>query len=230
MKRLAALAAVLLVAACGADPQPRPLSTAEAERLALARFANYRFRTENFTATVPTGAGRIALHGRVNFVERLGYAEMSTDGRHDDASAGLLQWTPSAVAFRGGPGQAATDPPPADRWQYRPLQQGPELDTALRLLLGLGADRPDNVQLLRQSSARWVRTDTVDETPVDVIDGPQPAHPQDTTKAARVRYWLDTAGLLRRVEARIGDRPDPVIVSFTPAASPAPGPVAAFAR
>jgi hypothetical protein len=229
VKRLTALAAVLLVAACGADPQPRPLSAAEAERLALARFANYRFRTETFTATVPTGAGRIALHGRVDFVGHLGYAEMSTDGRHDDASSGLLQWTPSAVAFRGGTGQAATDPPPSDRWQYRPLQQGPELDTALRLLLGLGADRPDNVQLLRQSTARWVRADTVGDTPVDVIDGPQPAH-QDTTKAARVRYWLDTAGLLRRVEARIGDQPDPVVVSFTPAASPSPGPVPAFAR
>ncbi|MEU5265416.1 hypothetical protein [Amycolatopsis sp. NPDC021455] len=228
MKRLVALAALLLVA-CGADPQPRPLSAAEAERLALARFANYRFRTENFTATVPTGAGRIALRGRVDFVGNLGYAEMSTDDRHDDASAGLLQWTPSALAFRAGPGQAATDPPPADRWQYRPLQQGAELDTALRLVLGLGADRPDNVQLLRQSTARWLRTDRVGDTPVDVIDGPQPAH-QDTTKAARVRYWLDPAGLLRRVEARIGDRPDPVVVSFTPAASPTPGPVAAFAR
>ncbi|MEV5719358.1 hypothetical protein AB0L41_36195 [Amycolatopsis mediterranei] len=228
MKRLlTAVVLVALVAACGAEPQPRPLSTAEAERLALARFANYRFRTENFTATVPTGAGRIALRGRVDFVESLGYAEMSTDGRDDEASAGLLQWTPSAVAFRGGPGQAATDPPSPDRWQYRPLQPGPELDTALRLVLGLGADRPDNGQLLRQSSARWVRADTIGDIAVDVIDGPQPPH---ATNAARVRYWLDSAGLLRRVEARVGDRPDPVVVSFTPATSPPPSPVAAFAR
>ncbi|WP_410644024.1 hypothetical protein [Amycolatopsis sp. lyj-346] len=230
MKRRTALAVVLLVAACGADPQPRPLSAAEAERLALARFANYRFRTANFTATVPTGAGRIALRGRVDFVEHLGYAEMSTDGRQDEASGGLLQWTPAAVAFRGGPGQAAADPPPPDRWQYRPLQPGPELDTALRLVLGLGADRPDNVQLLRQSSARWVRADTIGDVAVDVIDGPRPAQATEAPEAARVRYWLDAAGLLRRVEARVGDRPDPVVVGFAPATSPPPDPLAAFAR
>ncbi|WP_410615891.1 hypothetical protein [Amycolatopsis sp. lyj-109] len=230
MKRLTVLAVVLLVTACGAEAQPRPLSAAEAERLALARFVNYRFRAENFTATVPTGGGVIALRGRVDFVQGLGYAEMSTEGRADEASAGLLQWTPAAVAFRGGPGQAATDPPPPDRWQYRPLQPGPELDTALRLVLGLGADRPDNVQLLRQSSARWVRADTVGTVAVDVIDGPQPAHAPNAVKTARVQYWLDAEGLLRRVEARVGDRPDPVVVSFTPATSSAPGPVAAFAR
>ncbi|MGW3963310.1 hypothetical protein ACWED2_26070 [Amycolatopsis sp. NPDC005003] len=228
MKRRTALAVVLLVAACGADP--RPLSAEEAERLALARFANYRFRTETFTATVPTGGGVLALRGRVDFVQGLGYAELSTEGRGDETSAGLLQWTPAAVAFRGGPGQAATDPPPPDRWQYRPLQPGPELDTALRLVLGLGADRPDNGQLLRQSSARWVRADTVGEVAVDVIDGPQPARAPDPTKAARVQYWLDAEGLLRRVEARVGDRPDPVVVTFTPAPSPPPAPLAAFAR
>jgi hypothetical protein len=226
-RRLVALAAVVLVAACGA-PEPRPLSAGEAERLALVRFANYRSRTANFTATVPTGAGPVALHGRVDFVEHLGYAEMSTGGRRDDSSAGLLQWTPSAVAFRGGAGLLATDPPPPDRWHFRPLQPGPELDTALRLLLGLGTDRPDNVQLLRQSSARWVRTDSVDGTPVDVLDGPQPARAAQT--AARVQYWLDAGGALRRVEARIGDRPDPVVVTFAAAGPPVPAPVSVFPR
>ncbi|MEU4522211.1 hypothetical protein AB0F52_26290 [Amycolatopsis sp. NPDC024027] len=154
---------------------------------------------------------------------------MSTDGHDDETPAGLLQWTPAAVAFRGGPGPAATDPPPSDRWQYRPLQPGPELDTALRLVLGLGADRPDNGQLLRQSSARWVRADVVGDIAVDVIDGSQAPATAAAKAAAGPRYWLDAAGLLRRVEARTGDRPAPVVVSFTPASLPPPAPVAVFA-
>ncbi|KDO05121.1 hypothetical protein DV26_40975 [Amycolatopsis mediterranei] len=61
-----------------------------------------------------------------------------------------------------------------------------------------------------------------------VVDGPQP--PRATAAATAVRPGIGwTRRVCRGGWARMGDRPDPVVVSFTPATSP-PGPVAVFAR
>jgi hypothetical protein len=197
------LVLLLVLTACGTTPDPRSLTVPEAERLALVRFTNYTAGVSAFTASVPSPGGKLLLDGRVDFVHHLGNAGMRTDGRDDEFSRGLLQWNLGRVAFATAPS--------AD-WQVRDLQErGSELDGALRLLVNLGADRPENAQLLLQSSARWLRPDRVGDTAVDVFEGPK----QKDAAEARLRYWLDSDGKLRRLEAKLGNSEELAVFDFT---------------
>ncbi|MGW0517658.1 hypothetical protein [Crossiella sp. NPDC003009] len=209
---------VLMSCARPEDGRPRSLSGAEAERLALVRFINYESRTAAVRAAVPSTSGIVVLDGRIDFVSHLGYAAMRTEGRNDSASAGLLQWSPEVLAFRAGAGQLAVDPVPGNGWQVRPMQRaGNELDTALTLLVDLAADRPDNAELLRQSSARWLRADRVGEVAVDVFEGPlEPGKDAN----GRLRYWVGGDGRLHRLEARTGAGETPAMIDLKPGAAP----------
>ena len=198
-----ALALLLVLTACGSTPDPRPLSIPEAERLALVRFSNYTTGVSAFTASVPSPGGKLLLDGRVDFVHHHGHAGMRTEGRSDEFSQGLVQWNLGRMAFATAPS--------AD-WQVRDLQErGSELDGALRLLVNLGADRPENAQLLLQSSARWLRADRIGDTAVDVFEGPK----QKDATDSRLRYWLDPDGKLRRLEAKLGNQEELAVFDFT---------------
>lgn len=205
----------LLLAACGSTPDPRPLSVEEAERLALIRFSNYTTGVSEFTASVPSPGGKLLLNGRVDFVNHFGYAGMRTDGRTDETSTGLVQWNLGRMAYGMSNATKAVDPVPQIDWQVRELQErGSELDGALRLLVNLGADRPENSQLLLQSTARWLRSDKIGDTPVDVLEGPKQTG-KSTNEDARLRYWVDADGKLRRLEARLGSQEEFAVFDFT---------------
>ena len=104
-------------------------------------------------------------------------------------------------------------------WQVRELQErGSELDGALRLLVNLGADRPENAQLLLQSSARWLRSDKIGETTVDVLEGPKQRGKESDD--ARLRYWVDADGKLRRLEAKLGNQEELAVFTFTDSTQP----------
>jgi hypothetical protein len=210
-------ALVVLLSGCAAEVfTPHSLTAPEAERLALVRYLNYEARIAAVRATVPTGAGTLVLDGRVDFVDHVGHVAFRTEGRIDPASAGILQWNPALVAFRQGRGQRAEDPPAADGWQLRRLQsEGSELDVVLLVLLNLANDRPDNPQLLRQSSARWLRTDTVDGVEVDVFAGPA-----EDGETARLTYWVDRDSNLRRLTIRLSGREAEAALSFSPSSVP----------
>lgn len=215
MKR--SLVLLLVLAACSSTPDPRPLSIPEAERLALVRFSNYTTGISAFTASVPSPGGKLVLDGRVDFVNHLGYAGMRTDGRDDEFSKGLVQWNLGRMAFAMNPSTKPVDPVPVIDWQVRNLQErGSELDGALRLLVNLGSDRPENAQLLLQSSARWLRSDRVGDTAVDIFEGPK----QKDAAEARLRYWLDSDGKLRRLEAKLGNSEELAVFDFTGPARP----------
>ncbi|GGU20438.1 hypothetical protein [Lentzea flava] len=210
--RKTVLALALAVTACSSTPDPRPLSVPEAERLALVRFSNYTTGIRAFTASVPSPGGKLVLDGRVDFVNHLGYAGMRTDGRDDEFSRGLVQWNLGRMAFATNPSAKPVDPVPMIDWQVRDLRErGSELDGALRLLVNLGSDRPENAQLLLQSSARWLRSDRIGDTAVDVFEGPK----QKDATDARLRYWLDADGKLRRLEAKLGTQEELAVFDFT---------------
>lgn len=207
------LCALLLAGCAPSTVEPHPLTTEEAERLALVRYLNYEAGLSAVRATIPTGAGTLVLDGRVDFVTHVGHAALTTKGRTDTASAGVLQWNPTLVAFRQGLG--AEDPLPPDGWHLRRLQSGAELDVVLLVVLNLANDRPDNPQLLRQSTARWLRQDTVEGVAVDVFAGPA-----EQGRTARLAYWVDADGRLRRVTVRLTGRTEEAVVSFSPTTRP----------
>jgi hypothetical protein len=101
---------------------------------------------------------------------------------------------------------------PADQaWLSHPLDASTSrLDALLISLGGLANDRPDNPVLIQQAGALWLRTDTIDGTPVTVFAAPpsdQPAGPSSapiTAETSPLRLWVDAAGLLRRAEMKIG--------------------------
>ncbi|SDM76195.1 hypothetical protein [Allokutzneria albata] len=213
-RALAALVAVALLSGCTAEP--RPLSAVEAERLAMIRYTAYEAKILGVRARVPAPGGALVLDGRVDVAEHVGYATLRTEGRDDDASAGLLQWSLGKVAFNGTRSAAPVDPPPVEGWQLRPMQtSGSELDGVLRLVLNLGSDRPENAQLLQQSTARWVGSEDVRGKRVDVFEGPRASG-----GGSRLKYWVDGDGRLHRVQARMGENQEPAVVDLVPGGAP----------
>jgi len=211
---LAGLATAVLLAGCSAAPEPHALTEEQADLLAVVRFTTYTGGVTGFHGTVASPAGTLVLTGRVDYARSVGYGFLRTEPDAGYGSSGPVEWTPRALVFlAGGPDAAA---PPGGQWQLRPLQPaGSELDAALALLLGLASDRPDNAQLLRQSDARWLRTDTVGGEPADVFEGPR-APGAGAGGRGRLRYWVDGAARLRRVEAWIGAAERPATFDFTP--------------
>jgi hypothetical protein len=219
MRTLAALLVAVALAGCSSAPAPHPLTQDQADLLAVIRFKNYDHGLVSFRGRVPSAAGTLELAGRIDYRRGIGYGTLRTEGGSGYGSTGLLQWNGRALAFLAGATDAAGSPP-AGQWQLRPVQApGGELDTALALLLGLGSDRPDNAQLLRQSNARWLRPEAVGGTPVDVFEGPGAAagrHDSDP----RLRYWVAAGGDLCRVEARIGAAESDASFDLVPGATP----------
>jgi hypothetical protein len=176
---------------------PRPLTTEEAERLAVARFLAYQDGSRVFHSEVVADGTAVSLDGRVDYRSGVGIA---VAGSGEESA--VLTWNgttlvgwPSSAAAAEIPAQAPPEPGGA-----RPLDPSSSaVDTVLLLVRGLGADRPENAQLLQQSDAEWLRSDDLDGVRVDVIAGPSDA---DTGEhGGNTRYWIDERGALLRFEA-----------------------------
>jgi hypothetical protein len=212
---IAVLAAIpLLLAACvqAPDSSPRPLTDAESERLAVARFRNFDAGTRSIGVQLPeSSAGTITLTGWFDWANGSGYAAVN----NEDGSLGLVWWSETTIATREQPVDEPVFPIPVDGWASGPLDPANSSFTNILSVIGaLGSDRPENPVLLRQSDAAWLRSDTVGDIAVDVFAGPsgstgdeggegaEPSEPGDPEAAPR--YWLDESGLLHRIELRLG--------------------------
>ena len=194
----------------------RPLTEDEADRLAVTRFRNYQVTGVSFSTTVPSPQGPLPIEGYVDFRRHLGYAatELTAAGT---TQTGVLQWNLSTALTWLGAGNGTSPPAtvPTGNGSPRTLSaSNSSLDTVLLLLLNLGSDRPDNAQLLRQSDARWLRSDTVRGTTVDVFQGPSSsstggagATTAPTSSAAtsggNTDYYVDANGKLLRFVAEL---------------------------
>lgn len=200
---IAAALVLLTLSACSpqaAEPQqPAALTNEQAERLAVSRFRNFDAGVRAVTIAVPTTeVGAIELTGWFDYTNSVGYGAI--------AGGGTVWWSADTVAFRDVMGTGAELPLPADQWVAYPLDASSNpLAAALALVAELGADRPDNPQLLAQSDAAFIRADEVAGTAVEVFAGPPAsASAESSALEARARYWLDETGLMLRFEAPKG--------------------------
>ena len=208
-----AVSALLLAGCAPAESEPRPLTTAEAELLAVIRFNNFDAGTREIAMTVP-GDGGVRLKGWVDFATHVGYAAASDLAGEEPL--GLVRWNFTNVGVREGSLPAEMLPPPTDGWVVGALDASSSINTAMAVVLSLGSDRPDNPQLLQQTDARWLRTDEVSGVPVTVFAGPSAdavATADPVRGAELTRYWVDDDGLLLRFEARNDPASDDWVVA-----------------
>ncbi|MEU1689532.1 hypothetical protein [Micromonospora sp. NPDC005707] len=233
-----ASAAALVAGLLSWSPEPaeptataRPLTAAEADRLAALRVTNQRDVRAGVRVTVGAGDGRTELVGWVDWARPLVYLDVSGPGA--GAERGLVQATASTLLVRPDPGATpAPAPPPLvppdDRWRLRELPAGRGLPAVRDLLLGLGAARVDAVE----PEARWLGAETVDGVPVDVFQAPlaalRPAA-QATAPApeGQPRLWVDRDARLHRLAGRLPDG-TPVTVELARTDRPTLRPVAAL--
>lgn len=217
---LLALLALVSLAACsgepdgGADP-PRPLTDEEAEHLAVMRFRNFDAGARPVSFQVTDQGVTYVVEANVDFTAGLGYGVVSDPAVTEML---LLGWNATTIGTRPWTGAEAPPRPPIDEsWTTSALSaQQSRLHAVLAIVLTLGADRPDNALLLRQTDARWLREDVLgtDAAPVpvtviagptaDVVYDPVSGLPDDGS-AATLRYWIDATGILHRLEVRLGN-------------------------
>ncbi|MFC4150284.1 hypothetical protein ACFO0M_28870 [Micromonospora mangrovi] len=188
----------------------RPLTAAEAERLAAVRVTNYRDVRSGVHVTVGRGSGRTELVGWVDWSRPLVYLDVGGPGAGTDR--GLVQATGAALLARPDPAAAPTPAPPplvppTDRWRLPAPPAGRDLASVVDLLLDLGAARtaPDVATL--PAAARWTGRDTVAGTPVDVLRAPLPPDTPGSAASGgpEFRLWLDPDARLHRLAGPLPD-------------------------
>lgn len=210
----------LISSGCGSatarDQEPRPLTMAEAERLAVARFNNHERGTLAVDGYVLGGPERVQLTGWIDYSQSTGYAALYALGSAGTKEPlGLVRWAHGLTAFRPVPAAEPALPIPQDQWQTKAADpSGSALESMLAIVLHLGRDRPDNPLLIIQSDARWLRQDQIAGVPVDVMTG-QTAPASD--RVARTRYWIDAAGVTHRFETLLGSATQWSTIDLRPA-------------
>lgn len=198
--------------------QDSAMTSAQADLLALARFNDYQNGVSAIDAEIPVSGQEFTLDGRVDWQNHLGYATLTSVQAGQAGGTELLQWTPGGIAVRGSWTGPLPATPPADGWEVRAWQQGTDLDSALQLILDLGADRPENAQLLQQSGASVLRDANVGGEHLTVFAGPPET--QGGTDS-HTRYWVADDGTLRRFEALIDGSTTWTEVDIAPGPAPA---------
>ncbi|MFD8826131.1 hypothetical protein ACFV1C_27730 [Streptomyces sp. NPDC059605] len=210
---------------------PRPVTLDEAQRLALARFTMYEAGTVKVDATVKSGGGTTTVHGLVDYRTRHAVGRYAAT-RAGSTESGMIAWDATGLAVVSDPA-SASGPAAAHgadgmaaivraaaaakprSWSPR-AYTGDPLDSTLRLMMSLAADRPENPQLLTQSGPRHLREETLGGTAYAVLSGPRRSGGARDSRSA-LTYWVDGEGRLGRMEARIASLPDPARMDFAPA-------------
>jgi hypothetical protein len=213
----------------------RSVTMDEASRLALSRLNLYQASPVAVTLTATEGGGvMVRVRGIVDYRTHraVGSYEVTGSSRPSGSAGsaagqpdhGLIVWDSGGLGLAPAP-EGDNSPTwqqaehiPRSGWSARSYTADP-LDAGLQLLIGLGADRPDNPMLLAQSGARWLGRDRVDGRSYDRFAGPraQGATPGAGADGGRspLTYWIDGDGGLRRVTMRMPGLGTPTTMEFS---------------
>jgi hypothetical protein len=198
--RLAVVAIVLLawVAGCGGDdPPPRPSPppagdegrpVTDEQALVLARVLqqNWQRGGAAFTGEVEVNGVTIPMRGRVDFRSGRGTATL----REPSAASRRYVWTRRAVYAQSAPGSRRYSAQPPD-------PDNDPVHSAIALINLLSAETIDNTANIKDQGARFLRSETLAGTPVDVYR---------YRANGNTTYWIDHEdGLLRQVQASFPD-------------------------
>ncbi|GAA2017818.1 hypothetical protein GCM10009818_33490 [Nakamurella flavida] len=234
---LALVVAVLLaVAGCTTDgtpsavaiEPPHRLTAEQAGQLAQIRFVNYTTGTRGVRVQLPAATDQPALDvvGYYDFTQHLGYAKVDQIQDEVRSVLGLVSWTPATIGVADATRDDLPLPIPDEATPLTPLDPTTStLNTMLAVITNLGADQPENADLLEQSDALWLRSELLNGVPVAVYAGPSadaetgvasspaesatspttasPADPSAVPAPADdqpLEYWVTSAGELRRVQ------------------------------
>ena len=197
-----------------ASPAPRAVTAEEAQLLAIARFKNFDAGARAVSVDFEDAGHALSLVGWFDYATGIGYGELADSGTPNS----LLTWQGDTLAVHPAVGATAPLPPPGaadaldSSWRSGPMDPtSSTLHAVLEFVEELGSTRPENPLLLQQGGALWLRDDSLAGTPVTVFAGPTGlAGPSDSPTApsgdgaSRVHYWVDTTGLLLRVDVLLG--------------------------
>ncbi len=204
----------------------RPVTAAEATRLAGVRLSNYTAGHAAVFVTIGSGLTAVRMNGWVDWRQPLIY--LNSVGQTAGPDDGMIQAIPGVVAVRPGlyrppatggtayaPYPAPPIPAPPTGWQVRPIEPGSAIDTMITLLFSMRAASIDNASQISAIGTLLVGTDEINGVPVDIIDGaavPPVAASQPTAtptglpfaaQGGQVRYWVDAHSRVLRVEALV---------------------------
>jgi hypothetical protein len=208
----------------------RPVTAAEAARLAGVRLADYTGGHAGIAVTIGTGGSAVHMTGWVDWRQPLIYLNGvgATAGPYD----GMVQAIPGVVAVRPGryqppaaanrydPYPAPPVPAPPTGWQVRPVQRGSAMDTMITLLFSMRSSKRDSATAIAAIGTRIVGQDRIGDDAVDVIDGaavpptaptgaaaarptPSPTGLPFAAYGGQVRYWVDARSRVLRVAALV---------------------------
>lgn len=212
----ALLLAAVLTGCTGTDqpasePTARPVTSEEAQLLAITRFTNFDAGSRPFSTALDVSGVETSMTGWVDYVSELGYASVTGSFGAEalvwtDGSLGAIPREPDADGYPVLPIPPTSDP----GWQIQQLDPSASpLDALLAAISALGSDRPDNPLLVQQSGALWLREDEVDGTDVTVFAAPPSDAPVEgeapTEDTSSLRLWVADDGLLLRAEVRLND-------------------------
>jgi hypothetical protein len=177
------------------EDEGRPITDEQAVVLARVLQQNWERGGAAFTGEVEVAGVAIPMRGRVDFRSGRGTATL----REPSAASRRYVWTRRAVYAQAEPGSRRYEVQPPDA-------ENDPVHAAIALINLLSAETIDNTANIKDQGARFLRSETLDGTPVDVYR----LRPDGATT-----YWIGhDDGLLRQVQARFpnGGR---VVVTLT---------------
>jgi len=164
----------------------RPLNAVEAGKLADVRLHNFEDGRAAVSGLIggkvegKDGANEkeVRFHGWIDWRRPLLYIRTA---EREGMPGLLIQAVPGIIAIRAEEKAAPTaEPPaipPAGNWRVRPLglpvpEKPDPVDGLIALLFSIAAQHADDPELLRGTESQWLRHDTLEGTPVEVLLGP----------------------------------------------------------